>query len=50
MNVPMWNSGPELRNTYVSSMPDHGAISRPCAISARDGSIAAFGRPSNAAV
>ena len=34
MNVPMWNSGPEFRNTYWPSMPDHGAMSRPCAISA----------------
>ena len=23
MNVPMWNSGPEFRKTYESSMPDH---------------------------
>ena len=50
MNVPMWNSGPEFRKTYESSMPDHWAISSPCAISARDGSIAALGRPANAAV
>ena len=37
MNVPMWNNGPELRNTYCASIPDHGAMSRPCAINARDG-------------
>ena len=50
MNVPMWNSGPEFRKTYVASMPGHGAMSEPCAISARDDNIAALGRPSNAAV
>ncbi len=50
MNVPMWKSGPELRNTERSSMPDHWAMSSPCASNARDGSIAAFGRPANAAV
>ncbi len=50
MKVPMWNSGPELRNTLCSSMPCHGAMSAPCASNARDESIAAFGRPVNAAV
>ena len=51
MNVPMWNSGPEFRNTYWSSMPDHGAISSPWRDAARcDDNIAAFGRPANAAV
>ena len=32
MNVPMWKSGPELRNTERSSMPDHWAMSSPCAM------------------
>ena len=42
MNDPMWNSGPEFKNTYDASIPDHGAISNPCAINARDGNIAAL--------
>ena len=49
-NVAMWNSGPQFRYTYVESISASRPIINACPINALCDSIAALGRPENAAV